>query len=125
MTATRRALVVDDNHINSRLVALFLKRLGWDSQVLDTGAAALVALRSQTFDLVLLDLRMPQMSGEQVCCSIRQELGLAGLPVIAYTAHSMPEEKSRILASGFSGLLIKPISFQDVKEVCDDVFTAH
>jgi len=118
------ALVVDDNQLNSRLVAMFLKRLGWTSTVLDTGDAALAALNAESFDLVLLDLRMPRVTGEQVCRSIREELGLRSLPVVAYTAHSMPEEKERILAAGFSGLLIKPISFRDVQDLCAELCAA-
>ena len=120
MNESRIALIVDDNELNSRLAAIFLKRLGWSSKVVDCGEAAVEALQEGTFDLVLLDLRMPNFSGEQVCRCIRDELGLVDLPVIAYTAHSMPEEKVRMLAAGFSGLLIKPISFQDVKSVCDE-----
>lgn len=119
MTEAKHALVVDDNQLNSRLVAVFLKRLGWQAELVDTGEAALALLGTRRFDMVLLDLRMPQVSGEQVCRSIRKELNLATLPVVAYTAHSTPEEKERILAGGFTGLLIKPISFQDVKGICD------
>ena len=109
MTLSRQALVVDDNRLNSRLVEIFLARLGWQTVVVDSGAQALAKLRERSFDLVILDLRMPQMSGEQVCRAIRDDLGLTSLPVVAYTAHSMPEERGRMLASGFSGLLIKPI----------------
>ena len=125
MPEIKNALVVDDNQLNSRLVAMFLKRLGWQSQVADSGDAALAALASGSFDLVLLDLRMPNRSGEQVCRTIRNELGMTSLPIVAYTAHSMPEERERILAVGFDGLLIKPISFHDVKEVCDDFFSVR
>lgn len=115
----RRALVIDDNHLNSRLVGAFLRRLGWHVQERDSGITALPLLGTQPFDLVLLDLRMPKMTGEQVCRAIREELGLTSLPVIAYTAHSMPEEMKRILAIGFTGLLIKPITFSEVRELCD------
>lgn len=116
--ATRRALVVDDNQLNSQLVAMFLRRLGWQAEVVDDGGAALARLAERSYHLVLLDLRMPQMGGEQVCRRIRQELGLTQLPVVAYTAHSMPEDKQRMLAAGFNELLIKPISFQDVRQLC-------
>jgi len=117
---TKRALVVDDNRLNARLVALFLKRLDWQVETIDSGDAALSMLGRCKFDLVLLDLRMPRMSGERVCDEIRQGLGLTTLRVIAYTAHSTPEERQRILASGFNGVLIKPISFADVQEICSD-----
>ncbi len=120
-TSPRQALVVDDNQLNSRLVAVYLKKLGWTARVVEDGEAALQALNGTHFDLVLLDLRMPQVSGEQVCRRIRDELKLDKLHIVAYTAHGMPEERERMLAGGFSDLLIKPISFQDVKDVCDAV----
>jgi CheY-like chemotaxis protein len=125
MTLSRQALVVDDNRLNSRLVEIFLARLGWQTVVVDSGAQALAKLRERSFDLVILDLRMPQMSGEQVCRAIRDDLGLTSLPVVAYTAHSMPEERGRMLANGFSGLLIKPISFADVRNICAEVISGH
>ncbi len=105
-------------------MSVFLKRLGWDTEICDDGSSALELLRTRRFGLVLLDLRMPSLSGEQVCRRIRDELGLRDLNVVAYTAHGMPEERERMLATGFNSLLIKPISFQDVKELCsgaDDV----
>ena len=125
MTLSRQALVVDDNRLNSRLVEIFLARLGWQTVVVDSGAQALAMLRERSFDLVILDLRMPQMSGEQVCRAIRDDLGLTSLPVVAYTAHSMPAERGRMLANGFSGLLIKPISFADVRNICAEVISGH
>lgn len=124
MTRMQSALIVDDNELNSRLVAMFLKRLGWTTQAVGSGREALAALATRAYDLVLLDLRMPNLGGEQVCQHIRHDLGLADLNVVAYTAHGMPEEKARMLAAGFSGLLIKPISFQDVKELCDGLDSA-
>jgi CheY-like chemotaxis protein len=125
MTLSRQALVVDDNRLNSRLVEIFLARLGWQTVVVDSGAQALAMLRERSFDLVILDLRMPHMSGEQVCRAIRDDLGLTSLPVVAYTAHSMPEERGRMLANGFSGLLIKPISFADVRNICAEVISGQ
>ena len=116
--ANRHALIVEDNALNTRLVALYLKRLGWRTEAADSGQVALQRLSERHFDLVLLDLHMPQMSGEQVCRGIRDEPGLAALRVVAYTAHSTPEEKDRILSAGFDDLLIKPISFSDVLEAC-------
>jgi CheY-like chemotaxis protein len=116
-----RALVVDDNHLNSKLVAVFLKRLGWQVEIREDGPGALALLRESRFSLVLMDLRMPAMTGEQACRAIREDLGLRELPVVAYTAHGMPEERERMLATGFSALLIKPISFQDVRQLCESL----
>lgn len=122
--AEKQALVVDDNQLNSRLVALFLQRLGWQAHSVDSGEAALSALANRAFDLVLLDMRMPGLSGEQVCQRIRNDLGLTRLTVIAYTAHSTPEEKARILAGGFDGLLVKPITFADLRLLSDELAAA-
>jgi CheY-like chemotaxis protein len=115
MTST--ALIVDDNQLNTHLARHMFKRLGWQAEVASSGVAALALLGERSFDLVLLDLRMPGMGGEEVCRRIRDDLGLTDLPVIAYTAHGMPEERERMLAGGFSGLLIKPISLDDVRQV--------
>ena len=116
-----RALVVDDNRLNSRVLEVLLARLGLQVRSVESGRLALALLAAQTFDLVVLDLRMPDVGGEQVCRAIRDQFGLQQLPVIAYTAHCMPEERGRILAIGFSGLLIKPVSFADVKALCSDM----
>jgi CheY-like chemotaxis protein len=123
MKVVLKVLVVDDNRLNSRLVEIFLLRLGMQVQSVSSGAQALDCLAAHCFDLVILDLRMPEMSGEQVCRAIRDQAHLASLPVIAYTAHSMPEERGRMLATGFTGLMTKPISFADVKRVCADVLS--
>ncbi len=115
------ALVADDNRLNSRLLEILLGRLGLQVRSVESGRLALALLAEQTFDLVVLDLRMADVGGEQVCRAIREQRRLQQLPVVAYTAHCMPEERGRILAIGFNGLLIKPVSFADVKSLCSDM----
>jgi CheY-like chemotaxis protein len=119
-TPAKRALVVDDNLLNSRLVSLFLHRLQWETQVCDNGEDALAVLRHWRADLVLLDLRMPGLGGEEICRLIREDLGLRSTPVIAYTAHRAPEDRGRMMSWGFDGLLVKPISFNDVRLISDE-----
>ncbi len=121
----KRSLIVDDNHLTGRLVSVFLTRLGWQPELVGSGQEALERLARDPVDLVLLDLRMPGLPGEQVCRTIRDELKLHQLPVVAFTAHSMPEEKARIIAGGFDGVLIKPISFDDVCRLCNDLAHAR
>ena len=115
------ALVVDDNRLNSRLVGIFLNRLGWSVVIADSGKQAILALQGQPFDVVLLDLRMPEMGGEEVCRAIRQTHALSELCVVAYTAHGLPDERDRLLASGFNSMLVKPITFADVTEMCAEL----
>lgn len=112
------ALVVDDNALNSRLAASLLRRLGWQAQVAEDGAQALALLERQRFDLLLLDLCMPLLDGKEVCRRVRQQLRLTALPVVAYTGHGMPQERSTIAAAGFDGVLLKPTSFNDMELLC-------
>lgn len=121
MSAAKQVLVVDDNRLNRHLMSLLLKRLGLQAHTASSGSQALEMLLAGRFDLVILDLRMPEMSGELVCRQIRDSLGLRDLPVVACTAHRMPTERDRALSGGFDGLLCKPVSLTDVKTLCVDM----
>jgi CheY-like chemotaxis protein len=114
---SRRLLVVDDNPVNRKLAVAFVQRLGWQAEQADGGPAALRLLADSHFDMVLLDISMPQMSGEEVLAHIRQTSALAGLRVVAYTAHALPEEKQELLALGFDDLLIKPVTLKSMESV--------
>ena len=108
----RRLLVVDDNAVNRKLAKAFAVRLGWKAEELDSGANVLSLLAGTSFDVVLLDISMPGLSGEEVLERLRATPELAHQKVVAYTAHALPDEQRRLLAAGFDGLLIKPISLQ-------------
>ena len=104
-------LVVDDDGTNRTLASRLLSKLGWNVAMVEDGGQALAWLAANQADLVLLDISMPNMSGEDVCRRIRAEtLGGTGLKVTAYTAHAMPEDQQRFLANGFDAVLVKPVS---------------
>ena len=84
---------------------------------MDSGDRALRHLATQRYDLVLLDISMPGMTGLEVCQHIRADPRLMALRVIAYTAHVLLEEQQRFLAGGFDDVLLKPISFQAVQDL--------
>ena len=109
---SRRLLVVDDHPVNRTLVTVLLRDSEWECEPASSGAEALEKLSVGDFECVLLDISMPEMSGEEVCKRIREDEKLKVLRVIAYTAHTMKEEQQNILAAGFDGLLIKPINRQ-------------
>lgn len=117
--AVRRLLVVDDNPVNRKLACAFATRLGWQTSEVDSGEQALATLEDGGFNLVLLDISMPGLSGEQVLERLRATPGLDRQRVVAYTAHALPEEQRRLLSVGFDGLLIKPITLQALTEVLD------
>jgi len=115
------ALIVDDNAVNRNVTGQMLRRLGWTSVQVESGLLALEQLRTRTFDLLLLDLRMQDMDGEETCRRIRNDLGLTDLTIVAYTAHGMEDDRERILAAGFDRMLIKPIFLDDLRALCADV----
>ena len=116
----KHVLVVDDNAMNRRLACAFLSLLNWDVSECDSGIKALDVIFTQAVDAVLLDISMPDMNGEDVCRRIRQNPSFAELFIVAYTAHAMVEEKSRILSAGFNDILIKPVSFDMIKAIFDE-----
>jgi len=103
------ALIVDDNVINAELANAHLRRSGWTTQVVNSGAAALAAMENNAFDLVLLDISMPGMSGIDVCEAIRSRTPDSPTRIVAYTAHAMRDEHKALYAAGFHDILIKPV----------------
>lgn len=113
----QRILVVDDNDVN-RLLAVM--SLGNASRTVDEapgGAEALALLARHRYDCVLLDISMPEMSGYEVCGRIRADAALAGLRVVAYTAHALDSEHRKILESGFDGVLTKPVDISAFERI--------
>ena len=106
----RKALVVDDHPTNRLLACAMLRKLGWAAEEAASGEAALRLAKEQRFNLVLLDISMPGISGEETCIQLRQLPQGDKLSIIAYTAHAFPEEKARFLAVGFNEILVKPIN---------------
>ena len=104
-------LVVDDSDINLLLVEQILIKNGATVTTLDSGQAALdqLSLKPDAFDIILMDIQMPEMDGLETTQLIRQQLGLNALPIVAITAGSLVQEKKRALVSGMNAFLTKPI----------------
>lgn len=122
MSLLRQALVVDDNEINRILVCRLLSKTGWSVAQAESGEEALEWLSSNTAQLILLDISMPTLSGDEVCRRIRAD-NLAGddAKLVAYTAHVMPEEREQFLACGFDTVLGKPVSRQSLAALILDL----
>ena len=112
-TPVRRArvLVVDDDETNVKLVARYLEHEGYDAFTVTDGASALDRLEQGDIDLVVLDVRMPEMDGLEVCRRIRAQRRFTRLPVIFLTADEPNEVKEAAsLEAGGDEYLLKPIS---------------
>ena len=110
---TLKILVAEDNPMNQRVIAMTLERAGHDVTLADDGEAALEALDHQEFDIILMDMHMPRMSGIEAAKLIRmQELGGRQVPIIGFTADATSEARDTLLAAGMNACLTKPIEPQ-------------
>jgi PAS domain S-box-containing protein len=104
-------LLAEDNPVNQKLAVRLLEKQGHRVVVATTGHETVVAAAAEPFDLVLMDVQMPEMDGFEATAAIRQQERQTGrhLPIIAMTAHAMQGDRDRCLASGMDGYISKPI----------------
>jgi PAS domain S-box-containing protein len=115
--ASLRVLLAEDHPVNQKVAVRMLEHLGHKVQVAPHGVAALAALEKESFDVVLMDLQMPEMDGFEALRAIREREQERGghLPVIALTAHAMQGDRERCLDAGFDAYLAKPIRQTDLQ----------
>ncbi|MBD3291469.1 MAG: response regulator, partial [Armatimonadia bacterium] len=101
-------LLAEDNRVNRQVAVSMLTRAGHEVTTAETGTAALEALDRERFDLVLMDVQMPEMDGLEATRRIRDQDDAADVPIIALTAHAMEKDRDRCLAAGMDDYLAKP-----------------
>ena len=117
-----RVLVAEDNPVNQQLAAVWLKKLGHRVDVAANGIEALEAVRSLPYDVIFMDVQMPEMDGYEATRSIRALAGnLSKVPIIAMTANAMKGDEERCLAAGMDAYLSKPISFDNLKNLLNEI----
>jgi CheY-like chemotaxis protein len=108
-------LVVEDNAVNLRLARLMLEKLGCDVATATGGAEALRTLRDTAFDVIFMDVQMPDMDGLEATRQIRGlEGALRRTPIIALTAGVSAQDRSQCLEAGMDAHLAKPVSRNDL-----------
>ncbi len=118
-----RVLLAEDNTINQKLALRLLQRRGHHVTVATDGREVLQALDQAAFDLILMDVQMPNMSGFECAAAIRQVETLSGthIPIIAMTAHAMAGDRERCLEAGMDDYVSKPITPRALFEAMDRV----
>jgi signal transduction histidine kinase/DNA-binding response OmpR family regulator len=108
-------LLVDDNKTNQKLAEIVLKRLGYQPSIASNGLEAVKMQQGNGYDLILMDIEMPEMDGIDATRQIReQDGGTAGAYIIAMTANAMQGDRERYLQAGMDGYISKPLRLDDL-----------
>ncbi len=117
-------LLAEDNIINQKVTIFMLKKHGHKVTVALDGREVLKALENKKFDLILMDVQMPNMDGFQAATSIREKEEKTGshIPIVAMTAHAMKGDQQRCLKAGMDDYLAKPLDPEELYKVINKVF---
>ncbi len=115
-------LVAEDNLVNQRLAVRLLEKRGHKVEIAVNGLQALAALEKQSYDVVLMDVQMPEVDGFQATAAIREREKTTGkhLRIIAMTAHAMEGDRAKCLAAGMDGYIPKPIQAKEMFDAIED-----
>ncbi len=118
-----RVLLVEDNLFNQQVGVYLLERQGHEVEVAGSGAEALAQLGKQTYDLVLMDVQMPERDGLETTRAIREQEAATGrrIPIVALTAYASPSDRQRCLQAGMDGHLTKPLDPLQLEQIVHQV----
>jgi signal transduction histidine kinase/CheY-like chemotaxis protein len=134
-----KILIVEDNRVNQKVATRLLKNLGYQADVVNNGLEALAALEHQSYDLILMDMQMPEMDGLEATKRIReterlelvkyeqdQNILIPNLPIkiVAMTANSQAESRDRCIASGMDDFIAKPIDLDQLRSTLEAIAVA-
>ena len=116
-TGPLKILVAEDNLVNQRVVKTLLERRGHTVELADTGAAAVEKAAQQSFDVILMDVQMPEMDGLAATKFLRKQDAYRGIhtPIVMLTAHAMQGDRERFLTAGADGYVTKPVQMEQLE----------
>ncbi len=118
-----RILLAEDSPVNQKVAVSLLQKWGHHVTVANNGLEAVATVTRQAFDVVLMDVQMPEMDGFEATSAIRQREQQSGghLPIVALTAHAMKGDRERCLQAGMDSYISKPIRSQDLRALLDGI----
>ncbi len=121
-----RLLAAEDNSVNQILIKALAERWGHHCDVVGNGMEVVAQVQAAPYDLVLMDIQMPEMDGEAAARAIRALPGLAGrIPIVAMTANVMPEQRASYLAVGMDAVVAKPVDAQALQATLRQVLAGR
>lgn len=126
--ASFQILLVEDNFIGRKLIKNIIESIGWKIDIACDAFEGLKYFESRKYDLILLDIQLPDMNGYEFTQKIRAgeaECGCAETPIIAVTAYSLPTDREKCFAAGMNGYISKPISIENFYNTINDVLKKH
>jgi PAS domain S-box-containing protein len=112
-----RILVAEDNHLNQKVLLEMLRKMGYRADAVADGREVLQALERQPYDLILMDVRMPEMDGIAATREIHQRWPNACPKIVAITAYALAGDKEKCLDAGMDGYIPKPVQMDELAEV--------
>ncbi len=114
-------LLAEDNNVNQKLAVRMLEKRGHKVTVANDGKETIAAFEKESFDLILMDMQMPELSGFEITEAIRKKEMESGVhtPVVALTAHTMKGDKKRFIEAGMDGYISKPIKSKELYETIE------
>ena len=124
--AQYRILVAEDNHVNQALVKAFLKKYHHTLDFAINGKQAVDMVQEKPYDLILMDIQMPEVDGLMATAMIRElPAPLCNIPIIAVTANTLNMQKQDYLNAGMDGFVPKPIQLSELMETIREVMRRH
>jgi CheY-like chemotaxis protein len=111
-----RILLAEDNEVNQKVALRMLEKLGYDADLVANGIDVLKALEREAYDLILMDLHMPMMSGIEAAVEIRKRAIVKQPVIVALTASATSSDRDRCLRAGMDDYLSKPIQIDQLRE---------
>jgi len=123
LAGQKHILVAEDNPVNQEVALQMLQKRGYDVTIAPNGREAVrIVSESPSFDIILMDIQMPEMDGFQATAAIRElEKGRRRTPIVAMTAHAMKGDRERCLNSGMDGYISKPVQSKILYETIDSI----
>ena len=122
---THKILIVEDNPMNMRLIEMILKSDDYVLLKATDGEEALAIAAIDHPDLVLMDIRLPRLSGLEVARKLKKNTQLSHIPIIALTAHAMKGDMEKAMEAGCDSYVSKPIDTRQLPKLVADLLSAH